>query len=104
MGWEGRLHRYPYPSVSRLAIYTDRHFIVASHRSYFPDFCSINISYDTSDLVEPDNEYVGIVCFNRYVKEPAGCNSTSKGNAFNVRKFELAILLPSPCSVIADSV
>ena len=25
MGWEGRLHRYPYPSVSRLAIYTDRH-------------------------------------------------------------------------------
>ena len=25
MGWEGRLHRYPYPSVSRLAIYTDRY-------------------------------------------------------------------------------
>ena len=74
-----------------------RHFIVASHRSYFPDFFSINISYDTSDLVEPDNEYVGIVCFNRYVKEPAGCNSTSKGNAFNVRKFELAILQWCQC-------
>lgn len=28
MGWEGRLHRYPYPSVSRLAIYTDRHFVL----------------------------------------------------------------------------
>ena len=29
MGWEGRLHRYPYPSVSRLAIYTDRHFMLS---------------------------------------------------------------------------
>ena len=27
MGWIGRLHRYPYPSVSRLAIYTDRHLL-----------------------------------------------------------------------------
>lgn len=65
---------------------------MASHRSYFPDFCSINISDDTSGPVEPDNEYMGIICFNRYVKEPAGCNGASKGNAFNVRKFELAIL------------
>lgn len=25
MGWEDRLYRYLHPSVSRLAIYTDRH-------------------------------------------------------------------------------